>query len=67
MISPEYKQKDLIIIHRANRWQTKVNLPSALSLDPSGELQALQHRIDCMPASQPPQCRILRASSEVCK
>lgn len=40
-------------IHIANRWQTKVILLSAQCLDTSGKLQVLQHRIDCMPASQP--------------
>lgn len=42
-------------------------LLSAQCLDPSGKLQALQHRIDCMPASQPLQCRVLRASYDVCR
>lgn len=43
MISPVYKQTkgSDFHIHIANRWQTKVNLPSAQCLDPSGELQVL--------------------------
>lgn len=44
-----------------------MNLLSAGCLDPSGRLQALQHGIDCMPASQPLQCSFPRASYEVCK